>query len=122
MNREKGIARCGLACCLCTEDCGGCGADDCPDRSWCENRACSLKKGVAHCFECGEDCKKGMLRKTKPAAFTLFCQRYGEAALLDALERNEKNGVVYHREGVTGDYDAFPNAEEVIRFLLTGER
>ena len=31
MKRELGIARCGLACCLCTEnaDCNGCGSNGC---------------------------------------------------------------------------------------------
>ena len=26
---------------------------------------------------------------------------------MDCLARNEKAGVIYHREGVSGDYDAF---------------
>lgn len=32
MKRELGIAKCGLACCLCSENttCGGCDAGDCP--------------------------------------------------------------------------------------------
>ena len=41
---------------------------------------------------------------------------------MDCLERNEKNGVVYHREGVMGDYDEFEDAEMLIRFILTGEK
>ena len=106
MKRELGIARCGLACCLCSENvtCGGCDSGDCPDKDRCENRACSLERGVAHCFDCPqEDCKKGMLQKSKPYGFTAFARRYGEQALLDCLERNEEQGVVYHREGVVGD-------------------
>ena len=33
MKRELGIARCGLACCLCSENvkCNGCGSSECPD-------------------------------------------------------------------------------------------
>ena len=32
MKRELGIARCGLACCLCSDDhCSGCDSGDCPD-------------------------------------------------------------------------------------------
>lgn len=119
MKRELGIARCGLACCLCSENgtCGGCSSEDCPDRTWCENRRCSLEKGVGHCYACGEDCRKGLLGKIKPYAFTLFAKRYGEEALLDCLERNEKNGVVYHREGIVGDYDEFDDPEALIAFL-----
>jgi hypothetical protein len=37
--------------------------------------------------------------------------------LLDCLERNEKNGVVYHREGIYGDYDGFTDLEELIAFI-----
>lgn len=38
MKRELGIARCGLACCLCSENdhCSGCNSGDCPDKEWCE--------------------------------------------------------------------------------------
>lgn len=46
MKRELGIARCGLACCLCTEnvDCNGCGSNGCPDNEFCENKKCSIAK------------------------------------------------------------------------------
>ena len=48
MKRELGIARCGLACCLCSEnvECKGCKQDGfkdlcwCKDAEWCENRKC----------------------------------------------------------------------------------
>ena len=124
MKRELGIARCGLACCLCSENehCSGCNSGDCPDKDWCENRKCSLEKSVAHCYECREDCRKGMLSKIKPYGFTLFAKRYGEDVLLNCLERNEKNGVVYHREGIVGDYDDFDDAEKLIGFILSGTR
>ena len=52
MKRELGIARCGLACCLCSENtvCKGCKQDGflalpwCPDADWCENRRCVIEK------------------------------------------------------------------------------
>ena len=124
MKRELGIARCGLACCLCSENerCGGCNAGDCPDKGWCENRRCSIEKNRGHCYECEADCRKGMLAKSKPYGFTLFAKRYGEAALLDCLERNEKQGVVYHRDGITGDYDGFEDAEQLIEFIKSGKK
>lgn len=124
MKRELGIARCGLACCLCSENqkCRGCRSDDCPDKDWCENRKCSTKKGMSHCSACGEDCRKGLLNKIKPYGFTLFLKRYGEDELLDCLERNEKNGIVYHREGIVGDYDDFDDVERLIEFIRTGKR
>lgn len=124
MKRELGIARCGLACCLCSENdhCGGCDAGNCPDAAVCENRKCSLARGLSHCYECGEDCRKGLLGKIKPYGFTLFAKRYGMDALLDCLERNEAAGVVYHREGVVGDYDDFEDVEALIAFIRAGAR
>lgn len=124
MKRELGIARCGLACCLCTENthCKGCDSGECPGKVWCENRKCSMEKGIAHCYVCEEDCKKGLLNKIKPYAFNLFIKRYGEEQLLDCLEANEKAGIVYHREGVNGDYDEFEDAESLISFIKTGKR
>lgn len=124
MKREMGIARCGLACCLCSENChcAGCNSGECPDKNWCINRKCSIEKGYGHCFECISSCRKGLLSKIKPFGFTEFVRRYGEAELLDCLERNEQNGVIYHREGITGDYDDFDDIEKLIRFIKTGER
>lgn len=124
MKRELGIARCGLACCLCAENehCAGCGAGDCPDKAWCENRKCSISRQIAGCYACEEPCRKGLLAKSKPYAFTLFIKQYGLDALLDCLERNEKNGVIYHREGITGDYDDFNNPEDTIQFIMNGKR
>ena len=122
MKRELGIARCGLACCLCSENetCSGCDSGSCQDKAWCENRRCSMAKGIVACYACGESCRKGLLEKIKPYGFTLFIQRYGVDALLDCLERNEKNGVVYHREGIVGDYDGFDDVEALIAFIQTG--
>lgn len=124
MKRELGIARCGLACCLCSENdqCNGCNSGSCPDFDWCENRKCSLHKNIAHCYECPEDCRKGLLSKVRPYGFTLFIKRCGVEALLDHLERNEQHGIVYHREGLVGDYDDFDDVEALIRFIQTGNR
>ena len=79
MKRELGIARCGLACCLCSENvsCPGCRSDGCGGKSWCVNRRCSIEKGLDGCFDCSEDCRKGLLAKTKPYTFTQFARRFG---------------------------------------------
>lgn len=124
MKRELGIARCGLACCLCSENdhCSGCNSGECPDKEWCKNRSCSIEKGVSSCYSCTENCKKGLLAKIKPQGFILFIKRYGLEKLLDCLEENEKNGVVYHREGIYGDYDTFDDADRLVDFILTGKR
>lgn len=124
MKRELGIARCGLACCLCSENvtCSGCDSGECPDKDQCENRICSLERDLKNCFECEEDCRRGLLSKIKPYAFTLFAKKYGEEALLDCLERNERNGIVYHRQGITGDYDDFEDIGMLMEFIKTGRR
>lgn len=69
---------------------------------------------------CQEDCKKGLLSKIKPYAFTTFIKKYGEDKLLDCLEENEKKGIIYHREGINGDYDDFDDVEQLMNFILTG--
>ena len=124
MKRELGTGRCGLACCLCSENdhCAGCRSEDCPDREWCFNRKCSIEKGIDHCYECNEECREGMLSKIKPLGFTIYAARYGEKELLDRLEENEKAGIVYHRDGINGDYDDFDDVEDLIAFIRTGRR
>lgn len=62
------------------------------------------------------------MSKIKPYTFTLFAKKYGEKELLDCLERNEKNGVVYHQDGINGDYDDFDDVEQLMKFILTGVR
>ena len=123
MKRELGIARCGLACCLCSENvhCNGCNTGECPDKEWCENRRCSIEKELGGCYLCEKDCNKGLLQKIKPYGFTQFIKRYGIESLLDCLEYNEKNGVIYHREGLNGDYDNFESTETLIEFIKTGK-
>lgn len=118
---ELGIARCGLACCLCSENtsCPGCLEDGGVDKEWCENRRCSLEKGIDHCYECPEtECQKGLLgNSVKARGFTAFCREYGEPALIECLKHNAKNGIVYHRLGHDGDYDDFDDVEVLIQWL-----
>lgn len=130
MKRELGIARCGLACCLCSENitCKGCRVDGfkelswCKDAEWCENRKCCIAKNIKACYECDKsDCQKGLFKdKIKPRAFCEFIRRYSLDELLDCLEANEKKGIVYHREGIMGDYDNFDDIEKLIEFIKKG--
>lgn len=123
MRRELGIAKCGLACCLCSDtNCPGCNADGCKEKDWCENRNCTLQKGLAGCYLCEEPCQKGLLSKLKPHTFILFIKKYGLDMLLDCLERNEKNGILYHRKGFHGDYDDFDSEDALLQFILTGKK
>ena len=132
MKRDLGIARCGLACCLCSENviCKGCRRDGfmelswCKDAEWCEVRRCGIDKNLNGCYECEPaECRKGLYaEKIKARAFAEFARRYGVEELLDCLERNEQAGIVYHREGILGDYDEFDNLEELIIYIKTGKR
>ncbi len=125
MRKELGVARCGLACCLCSENehCKGCLADDCQGKDWCEIRKCTAEKGITHCYECSEagTCQKGLMTKKKPKAFTLFAKQYGEEYLLQCLENNEKCGIIYHRTGINGDYDQCKTQDELFAMLKRGE-
>ena len=60
--------------------------------------------------------------KIKARAFAEYARRFGVEELLDCLERNEKAGIVYHREGIMGDYDDFDDLEELISYIKTGKR
>ena len=122
LRRELGIARCGLACCLCSENdrCDGCNSGSCPDAATCTVRACSTARGIVHCYECTSPCEAIAGAQLKARAFGEFARRYGVEHLLDCLERNEAAGVVYHREGITDDYDDFDDLEEPIAFIETG--
>ena len=132
MKRELGIARCGLASCLCSEnvECKGCKRDGfldlswCKDAEWCVNRKCVIEKNINGCYECEpKDCRKGLYAdKIKARAFAEYARRFGVDELLDCLEKNEKAGIVYHREGIIGDYDDFDDIEALIRFIQTGKR
>lgn len=129
MKKEFGIARCGLACCLCSEgvrcsgevECTGCESGKCAFAPNCENRRCSIEKGLKGCYECSEECEKGLLGKVKLRAFITFIRRYGIEKFFECLERNEQSGIVYHRQGITGDYDDFDNVEDIISFILNGK-
>ncbi len=124
MKRELRIARCGLACCLCSENetCSGCDSGTCHDKDRCVNRKCSMEKGLEGCWQCETECRRGLLGKIKPYGFTEYIKRYGAETLLDRLERNERAGVVYHRAGIMGDYDDFTDVESLIGFIQTGKR
>ena len=64
-------------------------------------------RNIDNWFLCEENCRKGLLAKIKPYGFILFAKRYGIETLLNCFEENEKNGIVYHQQGIVGDYDEF---------------
>ena len=121
MKKELGFARCGLACCLCSENenCNGCKADDCKDRETCKNRTCCIAKGLNGCWECEDfPCSGTLLDKPRIRAFAAYLKQYGPERLMAHLERNEQAGVRYHYAGqIVGDYDQFQTQDEIWRFI-----
>lgn len=120
MNREKGLAYCGLACCVCVENqtCAGCRNDGCKDKEWCKHFNCCKEKAIRGCWDCEAFPCGGMHEKLRIRAFCEFIRRYGENELLACLEKNEKSGVVYHYPcQLIGDYDKCTTLDEVIKML-----
>ena len=126
MIREKGLAYCGLACCVCGQNgtCAGCRSAGCAGREWCRNRNCCIEKGISGCWECDLfPCGEGLLEKMGPRVFAKFASRCGETALLDRLEENEASGMVYHYENqLVGDYDAAETEEDLMHLILYGKK
>ena len=125
MKRELGIAYCGFACCLCSEnaDCKGCKQNGCATYAECQNYGCVTEKGLGGCWECPEfPCGKGMLEKPRMRAFVRFAKEHGEQGLLERLAENERAGIVYHYPGgLTGDYD-LENEQEILDRLEYGRK
>lgn len=120
-NRKKGIAFCGLACCVCSENatCVGCRNEGCKDKEWCKSFQCCKEKQLNGCWECAEfPCDNPMLNKLRVRTFAKFIAEYGEQKLLSALQTNEADGIIYHyKDQLVGDYD-LPQSEEKIRQLI----
>ena len=53
-------------------------------------------------------------------AFNLVAREEGPEKLSAYLQRNAANGLVYHRGGLTGDYDRYADSDAVVRLLKSG--
>ena len=53
-------------------------------------------------------------------AFNLVAREEGPEKLSEYLQRNAANGLVYHRGGLTGDYDRYADSDAVVRLLKSG--
>jgi hypothetical protein len=125
MDRSKGIAYCGLACAVCSENanCAGCRNDGCTSRQSCTNLRCCKTKGLAGCWECNDfPCTGNILDKVRIRAFGMFVREHGVETLLDCLERNERAGIVYHYAGKhVGDYDVPMTETAIMNLILNGD-
>ncbi len=106
---SKGLAYCGLACCVCSENasCAGCRNEGCANKEWCKPFVCCKKKGLSGCWECREfPCDYGMFKKPRVREFAGLIAEYGEDAFIRALEKGESEGILYHyKKELVGDYD-----------------
>ncbi|WP_315081756.1 DUF3795 domain-containing protein [uncultured Clostridium sp.] len=122
MERTKGVAYCGLACCVCSENatCAGCRNEGCKDKEWCKSFNCCTSRGLNGCWECTQfPCENPMLNKLRIRTFAKFIAKYGKDKLMDALAQNEADGMVYHYEGqLIDDYDKLQTEEEIKELLL----
>lgn len=121
MDRRKGIAFCGLACCLCEEQpgCSGCQTGGCPGANDCQNFRCCTERKLDGCWQCPEfPCESKMFKSLRTRAFVRYVKRYGIDALMDRLYERETDGLQYHYPGqLVGDYDQCQMEEEVLNLL-----
>lgn len=121
---EKSIAYCGLLCSFCFPD----GRCSCKTDNHCGKRLspegcfqynCCTAKGINGCWECADSpCGKDMLAKDKikMRAFIRCIKEDGMDAFITYINRNKNEGIVYHRDGIFGDYD-LDTEEEVLKLL-----
>ena len=122
---EKGTAYCGLACCVCSEneDCPGCRKAGCTGKDDCKAYRCGCEKGTG-CWDCPDfPCDAGILRSKRIRAFARFIGQYGEEALIERLQKDAENGLLYHYPGkLVGDYDLPETEEEILAMLSSADQ
>lgn len=118
------IAYCGLICNLCQSKatCSCKGKNHCGKRmapQGCYQYNCCRKKGINGCWECEDaPCDRDMLsvENVKLRAFVRCIKEYGIEQFSRYITINQEKGVVYHRSGITGDYD-LKTEDDVLRLL-----
>ena len=129
------IAYCGLICLLCRDDMecncktdNHCGKRLSPDG--CYQYDCCIRKGFNGCWECPDaPCDKGMFlpsnnptsSRRKLRAFITCIKEDGLEMFSQYIVNNIESGIVYHRNGVYGDYD-LETEEAILHLLRTGKR
>ena len=120
---ERGIAYCGLACVLCSdESCVGCKAKS-ANGEGCSVSESAMEKGHHGCYACTDypSCGEGMLQGKRNKAFNRYAQEFGEDALIERLRINYENGITYHRaDKLPGDYDVLETEDEIYGLVRFG--
>lgn len=127
------IAYCGLICLLCRDDvvCNCKSDNHCGKRlspEGCFQYNCCKGKGLNGCWECSEaPCDIDMFlpnetehisSRTKLRAFITCIKEDGIECFAQYIVNNAKSGVVYHRNGIYGDYD-LKTEEDILQLLRT---
>lgn len=123
----ESVAYCGLICGLCqpSDRCSCRVGNHCGKRlapGGCYQYDCCRAKGLNGCWECPDaPCGRDMhaAGKIKIRAFITCIREDGLDRFADYVVRNAENGIVYHRSGITGDYDLKTEAD-VLKLLRTG--
>ncbi|MBN1891911.1 MAG: DUF3795 domain-containing protein [Clostridiales bacterium] len=118
------VAYCGLVCALCRpeSECRCRSNNHCNKRlapGGCFQYDCCTMKGLSGCWECSDaPCGKDMHApdKVKIRAFIRCIREDGLERFSEYIARNAERGVVYHLDGIFGDYD-LKSEEEVLRLL-----
>lgn len=130
MNKKSvadSVAYCGLICFLCqpSDICRCRHSNHCGKRlspAGCHQYNCCTSKELNGCWECPDaPCGKDMLAegRVKTRAFITCIKEDGMERFSEYIARNAENGIVYHREGIRGDYDLDSEAS-VLKLLRTG--
>jgi hypothetical protein len=118
---KNSISYCGLICCFCSSD----GSCDCRKLNQCERQGCfqyncCKERGYVGCWECPDlsACNKDMFDDShlRVKTFVKCIKEDGIEAFSEYILCNLNNGILYHRNGHTGDYDL--DTEEAILALL----
>lgn len=125
MQRELGVGYCGLICALCDEnkDCVGCKKGGCPEKDTCKNYQCCITKKYHSCYQCTDfPCQDSILHKQRIMWFCELIEEHGEKEILDGMESNENNGIVYHYPGShLGDYDACKSKKNLYDLVVSNK-
>jgi hypothetical protein len=126
---KNSISYCGLLCILCCSDRScDCHSDNhCGKKSseeGCFQHDCCVKNDFSGCWECPDfSCDKDMFndKHLRLKTFVKCIKEDGIDTFSNYILRNHENGIIYHRNGYTGDYD-LETEEKIINLLRNGIR
>lgn len=133
---RNSIAYCGLVCLLCRAgaECNCKTGNHCSKRlspEGCFQYECCIWKGIDGCWECSDaPCDKDMFlpieenrvsARRKIRVFITCIKEDGIDKFSQYILAGIESGIVYHRDGVYGDYD-LETEEDILNLLRTSEK